>query len=93
MELSGKEKELRGKGIDVGLSFIFLNACNMKGCEEGGMMMIVIRMGGGFGTSWKGELGEKKEVGASWRSKFLKKDNQVNILSKHWRQDHQMVGC
>jgi len=48
MELSGKEKELRGKGIDVGLSFIFLNACNMKGCEEGGMMMIVVRMGKGF---------------------------------------------
>jgi hypothetical protein len=49
MELSGKEKELRRKGIDVRLSFIFLNACNMKGrCEEGGMMMIVVRMGRGF---------------------------------------------
>jgi hypothetical protein len=40
--------ELRRRGIDIDLSSIFLNdEWDMKGCEEQGMMMMVIRMGRG----------------------------------------------
>jgi hypothetical protein len=32
----------------IGLFSIFLSAWDMKGCEEKGMMMMVVRMGRGF---------------------------------------------
>jgi hypothetical protein len=40
--------ELRGRGIAIDLSSIFLNdEWDIKGCVEQGMMMMVVRMGRG----------------------------------------------
>ncbi len=48
--------ELRGRGIDVDLSSIFLNdEWDMKRCEEQGMMMMVVRMGKGLLAHMRGQ--------------------------------------
>jgi hypothetical protein len=37
--------DIENKVVVINRSSFFLNAWDMKGCEEGGMMMMFIRMG------------------------------------------------
>jgi hypothetical protein len=62
----------------------------LKGCEEKGMMMMVITMKlrswhiMKAQGKWRGE-----EVTTSWRSKLFK-GNQINSHHGKWKQDHQI---
>jgi hypothetical protein len=58
--------ELRGRGITIDLSSIFLSdEWDMKGCEEERMMMMVVRMGKGVLAHHERAIQVRKEGGSN----------------------------
>jgi len=88
----GISMELWREKVVADFSSVFLNAWDTKGCEEGGMMMMFLRMGCCFGASWEIERGGKGRRLEYHEKKKLSRSNPVNICPRDWRQDPQMVG-